>query len=85
MCSTWFDINECDDSTCDTTSEGYQTRCNLKTEAQDVGLVSSGTICSESYSPGAPYRLHQTNTYVDAWKVCPWCCNWCNASATIGK
>ena len=84
VCSTWFDINKCDDSTCDTTASGTQTRCNLNTEAQTV-LTSSGQICEEGYSPGAPFRLHQTNTYLDAWQICPWCCNWCNETATISK
>ena len=77
ICSTWFDINKCDDSTCDTTTSGTQTRCNLNSEAKSV-ITSSGTICEEGYSPGAPYRLHQTQVYLDAWELCPWCCNWCN-------
>ena len=81
ICSTWFDLNKCDDSTCDKTGSGYQTRCNLNNDAKLV-ITSSGTICDENYDPGAPYRLHQTSTFVDAWKICHWCCNYCNETAT---
>ena len=81
MCSTWFDINKCDDSTCDTTASGVQTRCNLNTEAAAL-LNSSGTICEEGYSPGAPYGLDDTDFYLNAYTICPWCCNWCNLTDT---
>ena len=81
MCSTWFDINKCDDSTCDTTASGLQTRCNLNTEAAAL-LNSSGTICEEGYSPGAPYGLDATDFYLNAYTICPWCCNWCNLTNT---
>ena len=81
VCVTWFDINKCDDSTCDTTASGTQTRCNLNAGAKTV-LTSSGQICEESDTPNAPFRLHQTKTYLHAWKLCPWCCNYCNESAT---
>ena len=88
VCSTWFDINKCDDSTCDTTPQGYQTRCNLNTEAVSVltpmNLGTAGAICDED-GPGGLFRLHQTVQYLPTWSVCPWCCNWCNSTATIGK
>ena len=89
VCTTWFDINKCDDSTCDTTASGYQTRCNLNSEAKTIAyMTSSGTICEEGYTfpgapnAGAPFRLHQTNTYLPVWSICPWCCNWCDMTAT---
>ena len=81
MCSTWFDINKCDDSTCDTTISGAQTRCNLNSDAKKV-LNSSGQICEEGYSPGAPYGLDDDDFHVNAYTICPWCCNWCNTTAT---
>ena len=81
MCSTWFDINKCDDSTCDTTASGAQTRCNLNSDAKKV-LNSSGQICEEGYSPGAPYGLDDDDFHVNAYTICPWCCNWCNTTDT---
>ena len=88
MCATWFDINKCDDSTCDTTASGYQTRCNLNSEAQTIAyMTSSGTICEEGYTfpgapnAGAPYGLH-SSTYLPVWSLCSWCCNWCDTTAT---
>lgn len=93
ICSTWFDINKCDDYTCDTwtsdfTGERHQTRCNLNPTAVGVltpmGLGTSGAICDED-GPGGPYRLHQTNNYLQTWRACSWCCNWCHSAASIGN
>ena len=84
ICSTWFDINRCNDSTCDTVdSTGYQTRCNLNAQAVAAGLVSAGTICEPPFE--APYRLDQTENTLPAWSICSWCCNYCNETDTIGK
>ena len=86
ICSTWFDINSCDDSSCNTVpSTGQQTRCNLNNEAEAIGLGSSGRICDPPFE--APYRLHSTNRANDLapWYYCPWCCNYCDMNATIGK
>ena len=86
LCSRWFEVNVCSDSTCDTiTGTSTQTRCDLDHYAanhflKDAGITSSGQICNPSYSPGVPVNSHSTNIYVDAWKLCPYCCNYCNAT-----
>ena len=88
VCGTWFDINKCDDDTCDTTKDtGLQTRCNLNSEAQSTETfpASSGVICAQNYEPGAPYGVHSTSVFLDAWKLCSWCCNWCNVTAAPGN
>ena len=89
ICSTWFDINKCDDYTCDTwtsdfTGKRHQTRCNLNSDAVKVGLGTSGAICDED-GRGGRYGLHQTVQYAQTWRVCPWCCNWCHSAASISN
>jgi hypothetical protein len=88
-CSRWFHINHCDkDDTCTVTNDGYQTRCDLDVYAKthflkDAGITSAGEICSPDYLPGVPLNSHSTGIKVNAWELCPWCCNYCNETEAI--
>ena len=81
LCSTWFQIGQCVDNTCDANVDGTQTRCSLTTNSAKY-IDSSSAICSEDSK--APYPAHSTTTKLDAYKICSWCCNYCNQTLPPG-
>ena len=100
LCARWFEIepdhynlsawiHDCNHKTCDKTADGVQTRCALDDYARNnflkkAGITSSGQICTPGYFPGTPLNSHSASSYIDAWWICPHCCNYCDTMETKG-